>query len=61
MEYREELIDLLKIIVDSSDWDNETSTFAQALSMNLTDFEFNFLLNIFGSIFSYTNVIFDVL
>ncbi|XP_014778109.1 zinc finger MYM-type protein 1 [Octopus bimaculoides] len=61
-EYHEQLADLfLNIIDNSSRWDTESYTYAQSLYSNLQNCEFNFLLNVFGDIFIYTNTAFDIL
>ncbi|CAI9741775.1 finger MYM-type 1-like [Octopus vulgaris] len=61
-EYHEKLADLfLNIIDNSSKWDTESYTYAQALYSNLQNCEFNFLLNVFGDIFICTNTAFDIL
>ncbi|KAJ4426223.1 hypothetical protein ANN_27034 [Periplaneta americana] len=61
-EYKIELRDLFVSINENSDkWDSDTIIFAAGLLSKLQDFDFNFLLVVFASIFPHSDALFQVL
>ncbi|PNF40525.1 hypothetical protein B7P43_G08175 [Cryptotermes secundus] len=61
-EYREGIENLLvSIIEEPEEWDVETISSARGLLSLLRDFDFNFMLKIFSSIFPYSGALFKIL
>lgn len=61
-EYKMELRDLFMSINENSDkWDSDTIISAAGLLSKLQDFDFNFLLVVFASIFPHSDALFQVL
>jgi hypothetical protein len=62
LEYREDTEDLLvSVIEESEEWDAETISSACGLLSLLRDFNFNFILKIFSSIFSHSDTLLKIL
>ena len=63
LEYRQQLIELFEDILEYADnWDSETLNSSRGYIVLLKkDFNFNFLLKVFGEIFPLTDTLFDVL
>ncbi|KAJ4430555.1 hypothetical protein ANN_19143 [Periplaneta americana] len=61
-EHKQQIEDLLTSIVENSDsWDPETVCSARGLLSTVHDFDFNFFLNVFYSIFPQADILFQVL
>lgn len=61
-EHKQQIEDLLTSIVENSDsWDPETVCNARSLLSTVHDFDFNFFLNVFYSIFPQADILFQVL
>lgn len=62
-QYHDALIELFKHILDNKPlWDPETINSSRGyLQLLESDFNFNFLLNVFSKIFPHTDVLFDIL
>ena len=61
-KHKGDLSQLFEEILDNPDkWDSQTYHEARGFSNVLQEFEFEFLLHIFGEVFSMTDVLFDIL
>lgn len=61
-EYREEVLNLMNSIVENGEkWDSETLLCAKGFCHTIQDFDFNFLLIIFGNILPRATILFNII
>lgn len=62
MEYKLELKDLFSSMIDDDEqWDSDTVVSATGLLSYLSDFSFNFHLQVFHKVFSFSDILFEIL
>ena len=62
LEYKSELIEIFnQIMNDEDEWDSDAVINAEVLHRYLKDFDFNFYLQFFSTIFNSTNILFEIL